>query len=163
MKFLCGCDMPSKERLQGDPELTSLDTVEFDTEGFVICSVHRTRRYGWRVPNHRPLPLGVAGCSEIEYERYMLLGIMPHSLPDFPETKEIKATEEDRRDNRDPVEDADSIMASVIIDRSKHKTNGTDHGLWSNPGGGRALMEYQRRVAQSNAPHKTESGKISLS
>lgn len=56
MRFLCGCDMPSIDSLRGDPELHTLVTVAYDSEGLLICKVHGARRYGWRSTPHMQAP-----------------------------------------------------------------------------------------------------------
>ena len=105
MNFLCGCSMPSFDSLRGDPELHTMDTVEYDAEGFLICSVHRQRRYGWRSlpildgPNGRRIDYDVAGMDELEIEKMVVFGYPPVGKP----FGDFKVTVKDKRDNRDPV------------------------------------------------------------
>jgi hypothetical protein len=41
--FICGCE--TKEIIARE-NIKTMDMVEFDTEGFLICAIHHQRRYG---------------------------------------------------------------------------------------------------------------------
>ena len=159
-RFLCGCQMPTLDRLQGDPELTSLDTVIRDAEGFLICAVHHVRRSGWRVPSHRPMSVS-PGITDLEYERWQLYGEKPKQESLDTITLTSVTARFSTRDQRDPVEDFDNIMLDVIQDQADHlseKTvgnNGNGHYSFSNgkpimagEPHGNAQMKYQRELAQ---------------
>ena len=186
-RFLCGCQMPTRERLQGDPELTSLDTVIRDAEGFLICSVHHVRRSGWRVPSHRPMDVS-PGITDLEYERWVLYGEEPPKETLDSTTLVSVHARFSSKDNRDPVEDYDAIMIDVINDRADHLSKRTVGGNGHGPthvafqngkpimyGGeakptvvhrsGNEQMRYQRELAQaqvisksSTELHKRETG-----
>lgn len=50
IEFICGCqtkDIVTRENIK------TMDMITFDDEGFLICSIHRQRRKGWRsIPTH---------------------------------------------------------------------------------------------------------------
>jgi hypothetical protein len=151
-KFICGCQMPSDERLKGDPALTSLDTVTKDAEGFVICSVHHMRMVGWRVPTHKPLPDGMAGATDLEWQEWVLYGVK-RQTPKLEIGTEITYTTQDLRDNRDPEADFDNIMLDVQLDSIKNAPKNGHHKTYSAKEiaarGGNEQMRYQRELAQS--------------
>lgn len=96
--FLCGCRSGTIVAFEN---LATMDTVTLDDEGFVICKVHRQRRYGWRsVPytaTTKAQP-GMGAWSPLEYERWVLFGEIPlNRMPVF-----VPNNVPDRRDNRDP-------------------------------------------------------------
>jgi hypothetical protein len=162
MNFICGCQMPSIARLEGDKELSSLDGCAYDGEGFLVCVVHHQRRSGWRslpmedTPNGRRPIWAFAHYTELEVERYVLFG-------EKPEIRGLagvsKPTVPDMRDNSDPEKigfriltnegpSDEDIALSDARDKARH-----------NSGGGRELMAYHQRLANSNAP-KLVNGKI---
>jgi hypothetical protein len=70
-KMICGCKLKKGKR------------ITLDDHGFVVCPDHYMRRFGWRsVPYQAtkvpPIP-GAAAWSELQYERYILFGILPGS------------------------------------------------------------------------------------
>lgn len=112
-KFLCGCDLPTVDRLIGDPELISLATVVYDPEGFIVCMAHHQRRYGWRSLPISDMIFGRRGqwqfahWTELEIERFVLFG-------EWPSKPVVKLHMiEDRRDNRDPEALGRSYLASL--------------------------------------------------
>ena len=167
-RFLCGCQVPSRERLQGDSELTSLDTVSWDGEGFLICKPHGQRISGWRVPSHRALPLGLAGATDLEWQSFVLLGELPEKSG-LEIGTEVIYTTQDLRDSRDPERDFESIAADVQQDRLQHddddfSANGNGNGHYSFSNGkpilagephGNAQMKYQRELAQAQVMSRT--------
>lgn len=154
-KFLCGCDLPSVDRLQGDPKLTSLATCVYDAEGFLVCMVHHMRRYGWRVPGHKSMSISLAGATDLEYERLALFG-EKISRPSL----KIRSTVTDRRDNRDPQEIGNHLLA-MGSRPSNYPQNGKTAKRWfgcicdkrlnSSPGDSHSenCLEYNRK--QSDA------------
>lgn len=88
--FLCGCTsklvLPTKLYT-----LATFDSVGWDDDGFLVCAIHRARRYGWRTLPTRRFPLAgskkgetierpdhsLAGFSDVEIERYVVLGEIP--------------------------------------------------------------------------------------
>lgn len=136
MKFLCGCSMPSLESLQGDRELKTLDTVAYDDEGFLICVVHRQRRYGWRSSMHgaRLFP----GLSDYEVEQVEIFGaeLIGASYP------LLAPTVVDRRDNRDPETfEIQPVGVRHAFDAVKPVFPKTPSEEW------REFMERQRQAA----------------
>lgn len=78
-KFICGCDMPSRDAFIGDPELKTLAMVTYDHEGHIICLAHGERRYGWRPsltdqPNLQGQRRAYYGWTPLEIERYEVFG-----------------------------------------------------------------------------------------
>lgn len=100
MRFLCGCEMPSLASLRGDLDLQTFDTVEFDGQNFIICSVHKQRRYGWRTPSHGPRAFH--GLTELQVETVEIFGVDPAEIQGIGSYVFFAPTVEDRRDNRDP-------------------------------------------------------------
>jgi hypothetical protein len=79
--FLCGCtsklEIPivTLGSLEAVSDyLSTFDGISFDSEGFIQCSIHHCRRYGWRAPNHSPR---FGGITDIEYERLIVWGVKP--------------------------------------------------------------------------------------
>lgn len=89
VKFLCNCTV------EVEPE-SKLSPANFDLEGFLVCKLHKYRRYAWRsVPYGRGARS--ASWSELEYESYLLWGV----LPQRPRAM-LVSTVSDKKDNRDP-------------------------------------------------------------
>src|SRR6187551_3557961 len=122
--FLCGCQMPTTDRLKGDRELTTLDTVSWDDEGFLVCKVHGQRMNGWRVPAHKPLPVGMAGATDLEWQAWVLYGEKPKREELSEITVESHKWHSTMRDTRDPVKDFREIMSDVYSDRYQRPSNG---------------------------------------
>jgi hypothetical protein len=95
VSFICGCthEVPSKKEDLVDP-------VMLDTEGFVICAAHKTRRMGWRMPSS--FEAGYKGelrppWTDFEKEQWEIWG----KMPDRPRAEIESSTVEDRRELRD--------------------------------------------------------------
>lgn len=137
--------MPSIARLMGDPELKSLDTCTYDADGFLVCSVHHQRRYGWRSlpvdesPAGRRSVYACAKMTELETERFVLFGEEP-GRRGFEEI--VWQQSFDLRDNRDPEEIGKSLLA---MGPRQQEQNG--HVVLQTPGGGRKLMAYHQQLA----------------
>jgi hypothetical protein len=94
--MLCGC-------------LYTLNDVETDAEGFVICPVHHERRYGWKSGTTKTAGVGHTGpvrigWNPLELEQYELHGKIPEResaslVPRAPDNRET-------RDFRTPFEKA---------------------------------------------------------
>lgn len=100
-------DLPTDES-----SFKTFDSVVLDQEGFVICQVHRERRYGWRsVPYTAQAPQQAltAGMTALEHERWLVWGEVPRTRP-WPS----QSRTEDRRDNRDPQEIGAEILRKNI-------------------------------------------------
>lgn len=144
MKFMCGCDMPTQDRLLGDPNLTSLATVAYDEEGFLICIPHHERRQGWRSPSVGKF----TGYSDLEFEKYVIFGQVKE-----PKVSAAQApTMPDRRDNRDPEVIGNQLLAmgsrpSNYPPGQNGNGNGHVDRIAHPPGAGRKGMQYQRELA----------------
>lgn len=97
-RFICGCE--TKEIIARE-NVKTMDTVEFDDEGFLICAIHKQRRYGWRslptLPGLKLADWGFKRWTPLEIEAYMLFDEDP-----APRTLNLGEISEDRRDNRAP-------------------------------------------------------------
>ncbi len=98
-KFICLCPFyaePGQGVLNPPPGCT------FDADGFLVCSGHGQRRYGWRsIPmidrgSGQKTDFSKAGWSELEVEQWVLFGVTPPVIH-----LEVKSGI-DLRDNRDP-------------------------------------------------------------
>jgi hypothetical protein len=96
IRMLCNC-------------LCTLDEVETDAEGFVICPTHRVRRYGWKSGTTKTAGVGHTGpvrmgWNPLELEQYELYGTIPQreSSPLTPRVPDNRET----RDFRSPFETA---------------------------------------------------------
>ena len=113
MKFLCGCDLPL-DRVRLDPELTSLETLAYDNEGFVICRPHRQRRQGWLSlptldgPAGKRADFSMSSLTPLTIERIVVFQEIPSSY-DIP-SLDVKSGAEDRRDNRHPLHVGESLL-----------------------------------------------------
>jgi hypothetical protein len=113
-RFMCGCKLyPS-----GDTTDVKFwkQAFTYDAEGFVICSVHRERRHGWRsIPrfSHH-----LDFMSLLQLERWLLFGEAAKM-----KTKPIRVNGEDIRDNRDP-----EMIGNEILTGSSGKD---DYGPWA--------------------------------
>lgn len=71
VKFICGClshlNLPIPDRRL----LATFDGVSVDAEGFIQCSIHHQRRYGWR----SPLFGSNSTLTDVELERQVVWGI----------------------------------------------------------------------------------------
>jgi hypothetical protein len=110
--FICGCE--TKEIIARE-NIKTMDMVEFDTEGFLICAIHHQRRYGWRslptLPGLKLSDWSYHDWTPREIEAWLVFGEAPNLQSIF----EITPTE-DRRDNRDP----ESLVTRVtsLLDRA---------------------------------------------
>ena len=154
--FICGCQMPTTDRLKGDRELTTLDTVSWDDEGFLVCKVHGQRMNGWRVPAHKPLPVGMAGATDLEWQAWVLYGEKPKREGFSEITVVSHEWHSTMRDSRDPVQDFDTIMADVEIDRATHPANGHAK-LNAALSDGHSQMRYQRELATAQVISRTST------
>lgn len=99
VRFICGCE--TKEIIVRE-NVKTMDTVEFDDEGFLVCAIHKQRRYGWRslptLPGLKLADWGFKGWTLLEVEAYLLFGEEPAPKA----IKNLGEITEDRRDNRAP-------------------------------------------------------------
>jgi len=108
LQFLCGCRTGNVESREN---LKTMDAIEIDDEGMMMCAYHHQRLVGWRsLPQ---LSVGAnfrfASCTPAEVEGWKVFREVPPSLS---KTVELgQSTVVDRRDPRDPVADHDEIMA----------------------------------------------------
>jgi hypothetical protein len=86
IRFMCGCDV----------EITDDSSEMFDDEGFVVCSIHKVRRYGWQSTGRDH---SLDGLTPLQVEGWEVFGFTP-----IRDTFEPHPAVEDRRDNRDPEE-----------------------------------------------------------
>jgi hypothetical protein len=95
-KFLCGCDPSRKKNYRFATDNGMLSAKRYDEQGFEICPEHGQRMYGWG----SPLVQHKAGQEVLDFSG-------------FGGKRKLKlvTTTPDRRDNRNPVEDHDAIMA----------------------------------------------------
>ena len=79
----------------------TMDTVAFDTEGFLVCAIHVQRRKSWRsLPDGTGIPRwNLAQFTPLENERFVVFGTTIYGSQVGPRISEV----EDRRDNRDPT------------------------------------------------------------
>lgn len=102
LRFICGCEIG--DLVTVDRELVEIsDSVTYDEDGFLICLIHRQRRYGWRsIPSWR-----VANWSALEIEAFLV-------FEELPKVRGIQITTSgpDTRDNRDPEILGRGILAS---------------------------------------------------
>lgn len=100
VRFICGC--MSADLIEID-DVHVKNGVKWDRDGFIVCARHDWRRYGWMSVPYRATELLIpemATWSALEYERYLIFGILPDNAK-----VEFKITNlTDRRDNRDPQE-----------------------------------------------------------
>jgi hypothetical protein len=105
--FICGCQ--TKDILVRD-NLKTMDMIELDGEGFIICAVHHQRRKGWRSIPVMQMPKTEEIDNPPQYAVWEYSSWTPLEIQDwllFGEQKLEKKliaspTELDRRDNRDP-------------------------------------------------------------
>jgi hypothetical protein len=113
IRFTCGC--VDRVELDGDTEFLR-KYFSFDAEGFIVCPVHRARRYGWRVPNHTHR---FAGYTALEYERYVIWN-------EKPRPRKLVLDEEGAPDLRPYIYDtmlderARMAIAGVLADTNGH-------------------------------------------
>lgn len=164
MNFICGCQMPTLDRLEGDKELSSLDTCTYDAEGFLTCSVHHMRRQGWRslpmedTKNGRRPIWAYASWTELQVERFVLFG-------EHPEIRGLagvsKPSVPDLRDSRDPEEIGIHMLAmgSRPSNNPQWLTDSHDDEDRDrhNGGQGRGLMAYHQHLARQNL-----NGKVTI-
>lgn len=157
--FICGCqtnDIIARENTK------TMDTVDFDDEGFIICTIHKQRRYGWRslptLPGLKLADWGFKGWTLLEVEAYLLFGEDPAPK----DIKNIGEITEDRRDNRAPynlVVPVDHLLGpdgSVIsappgeklyyIPREDHERRVLLASLGENAGNGGGQTVQPRRI-----------------
>lgn len=108
VRFICGCAHEVKP-----PKDELYDPVMLDSEGFVICAAHKTRRVAWRATIStvgggrtgavRP------GWTDLEKEQWEVWGQMP-SRP----TVNIHPAEHlDRREHRDFTPTIEKVLAKT--------------------------------------------------
>jgi hypothetical protein len=123
IRFVCGCtakiDPPIDEKI-----FSTFDSIVYDSEGFMICLVHRERRSGWRSVPYTALtmPAGVdtADWSPLEYERFRIFN-------EFPKVRTVNfiSTVEDQRDNRNPITVGERhLNLSTVQIKERSKKNG---------------------------------------
>lgn len=89
------------------------ETVTQDEEGFVICPHHRVRRYGWLSGGGRDHSKD--GWTDLQVERWVLYGEAP-----VLDTFTPRPAEQDRRDNRNPID----VASSPLMARQLHQVRG---------------------------------------
>jgi hypothetical protein len=100
VKFLCGCKTGN---IESRVNLLTMDSVDIDEDGMLVCAVHNVRRSGWRsIPgsvNHPGSKTPYFGLTPTEIEgRIVLKDPFPLPRP----LNIIFANVPDMRDNRDP-------------------------------------------------------------
>jgi hypothetical protein len=115
VRFICGC--LSKMELPTSPDIfKTFDSVVLDHEGFIICLIHKERRYGWRtIPYTASAPYQAltAGMTPLEHEKWVVWGELPKHRS-WPE----RAPVEDKRDNRDPEQVGREFQAAMAVARN---------------------------------------------
>ena len=99
IEFLCGCKTGNVESREN---LLTMDLVQIDDEGMLICTTHHQRRKGWRsIPssdNHPGVKFPYLSMTPAEREGRILF---KDPFPLFRGLN-INYAGNDRRDNRDP-------------------------------------------------------------
>ena len=101
IRFICGCTMKAVAPLT-EEVFSTHDSIVIDSDGFMICLIHRERRVGWRsLPTFGGRPeYKFSSWTPLEIERYLYWDEKPvrtiSQLIGFTRM-------EDRRDNRDPA------------------------------------------------------------
>lgn len=172
-KFLCGCDLPSNDALQGDPELKTLAVCSYDEEGLLVCKIHHQRRYGWaslpivQTPNGKRADFSFASLTPWQIEQVVLFGVdKEYLISKNTLGLRIHFFPDDRRDNRDPEFVAEEHMVKRY--GAMQRLNGgfaEVRGLSDlnfrprevldfsrNPEAGRALLKYHRAIATLDDP-----------
>lgn len=114
--FICGCQT---NEIIDRKNVETMDMVDFDDEGFIICAIHKQRRYGWRsIPNRPGLKLNdwsFKSWTPLEIEHFLVFGEQqPPKIIHHASEIEMNMVREDRRDNRD----SESLVVRVAaLDR----------------------------------------------
>lgn len=112
VEFLCGC---TTGNIENRANVLTMDSIEFDLEGFLSCKVHKQRRKGWRSyprsTSHPGQKHSYLGLSLIDVEARAIF------REEFPirSIKLKESTEEDRRDKRDPQETGERIIRGLLV------------------------------------------------
>src|SRR5690242_20030333 len=119
LRFICGCQ--HEIHTNDDSDVGWWKEVATDRDGFLICATHRVRRH-----NYASLPQGDASNrASWEYARYHPLELEQHFVFGKPlPVRVISEIErvEDRRDNRDPQEIGQAILAAASAKGNGHNS-----------------------------------------
>jgi hypothetical protein len=102
-EFICGC-----RHEVSIEDIGWWRMISTDSQGFVICVRHKVRRKNWNsLPSsHGRSDWSLASIRPLDYERHLLFG---EKLPTV--TINLESSTVDRRDNRDPEEIGNAILA----------------------------------------------------
>jgi hypothetical protein len=140
LRFLCGCsskllDVPVENRLK---VVASFDAITFDKQGFIICAIHRERRYGWRAPSPAA-GKGIQFMTDLEFQQKELFGIKPKAVVPANEEWAFIANRPDLRPQVPSEEDLTAALDEVRFTKVARQENGGQTN-------GRAFRENLSRV-----------------
>lgn len=160
-RFLCGCPVHHSRQEVLDNSDT-FDSMGVDAEGYLYCKYHGERQYGWRSDSYVTATRFDQAQARIDRDLPPLWWPFPGPVPVLLDVPVI----EDRRDNRDPEDVGLMVISRVGEDLAA--TGGLSasdfydirtgqnmpplprlRALRPAPDAGRTLMQYQRRLAQS--------------
>lgn len=99
--------------------IDTFDAITFDEKGFIICSIHQQRRYGWRAPAPAA-GKGIRYMTDLEYQQKEIFGIEPSPIVD-----PLDNSGRDQRPTKPDPTLVEKVIRFARVEIAKRSTNGS--------------------------------------